>query len=219
MRKPAPIGKRFNRLTVLCEVHRDDPNYQRYAKCKCDCGKITIVNLALLKLGHTKSCGCLHSESATKQAKLLHVQNTRHGMAKKGKVHPLYRVYRNMIDRCYRKKHKQYENYGGRGIKVCKHWLNCFENFRNWALPRWKEGLVLDRIDNDGDYLPSNCRFTTYVVSNNNSRNNIYYKFKGEYLTLTEIARKYDVDYILLFSRVNKGWSIHDAITTPNMHR
>jgi hypothetical protein len=84
--------------------------------------------------------------------------------------HSLYQVWCDMKQRCYNKKIKSYENYGGRGITVCNEWKNSAKAFIEWALPLWREDLLIDRIDNDGNYEPSNCRFITYTESNHNKR-------------------------------------------------
>lgn len=92
----------------------------------------------------------------------------KHGLRK----HPLYNVWWNMKTRCYRKNYKQYKDWGGRGIRVCEKWINNFVSFYNWAIKNGHaKGLVIDRIDNNGNYEPSNCRFVTRAISGQNKRN------------------------------------------------
>lgn len=147
-------GKKFGRLTVL---HRVENNKHGMAvwMCKCDCGvKRTVVSQEL-RNGSTKSCGCLRSETTR-------VSHTVHGF----RYHPVYDVWSNMKTRCL----SDNKNYGGRGIKICNEWLD-ITNFIKWAEENgWKQGLQIDRIDNDGNYCPENCRFVTSKENINNSR-------------------------------------------------
>ena len=127
--------------------------------CKCECGVEVVVLGASLRSGNTASCGCLHKESITKI-------KTTHGLCK----HPLYIVWKNMRIRCTSLGNKSYLNYGGRGIAVCDRWLESFENFYNDVIGGYKKGLQLDRIDNDGNYEPSNCRWVTRNQNQMNTR-------------------------------------------------
>ena len=124
-----------------------------------------------------------------------------------------YKVWSGMKRRCYNAKHKDYKNYGARGIKVCEKWLNDFTEFRNWALTNGcKEGLEIDRIDNNGDYSPNNCRFVTKIQNCNNKRNNHILEYKGEKMTIAEMARKYNIGIELFRTRISKGWDIERAL-------
>lgn len=151
-----PIGQRFNRLTVCSEKYRK--NDKTYVQAICDCGKQIEVHLAKLKNGHTKGCGCMK------------IGNRTHYLSK----HPLYRIWDAMRYRCNNENSSSYKRYGGRGIKVCKEW-EIFENFYNWAIDNnWQKGLQIDRINNDGDYSPLNCRITTPKENSNNRRSTVY---------------------------------------------
>lgn len=135
-------------------------NYLNLVKCLF-CSKIFATSIKdILKI---KSCGCM-------RAKALKLSNTKHGFCGKGNIHPTeYTSWREMKTRCYNKNNKSYKNYGARGIKVCDGWLNSFENFYIDMGPKPK-GYSLDRINNDGDYEPSNCRWATALQQANNRR-------------------------------------------------
>jgi len=157
------IGDRFGRLVVTGEADRhitSTGQIKRIIRCQCDCGRDTKVFLSALRNSKipTNSCGCLQAERA-KNA------NTQHGLSQ----HSLYGKLEGMKKRCYNPKVSGYHRYGGRGIKICEEWLNNFMSFYNWAMANgWKEGLQIDRINNDGNYEPNNCRFVTSAVNNRN---------------------------------------------------
>lgn len=137
----------------------------------------------------------------------------------------IYSVWRSMKKRCYRETDKEYKSYGGRGIKVCDNWKNSFLNFYNWSIENGyieetmlnnRNRLTLDRINNDGNYEPSNCRWVTRDEQDKNRANNFIVEFKGKQYTISELSEMCDIDRTTLYERVAfLGWSIEDAMTRP----
>jgi len=154
-------GKKYGNLTVISFDHIGECR-KSFWLCKCDCGNEIIVTSNHLRKGNTKSCGCITRE-LTKNI------NLSHGLS----YEPLYKTYTTMKSRCYNKNTKAYKDYGGRGIKMCEEWKTDFGKFYNYMtqLPKFgEEGHTIDRIDNDGNYEPSNVRYATAKQQANNTR-------------------------------------------------
>lgn len=188
-------GQRFGRLVVIERADNSADGRARWL-CRCDCGQSKTVLGEHLKKGRTKSCGCAKSESSSKRFK-------KHG----GRNSKLYRIWSNMKDRCNNPDCKVYSDYGGRGIKVCKEWIDDFSAFQKWALANgYKEGLTIDRKDNDKGYSPDNCRWTDRKIQGNNKRNCRYITYKGQRKTVAEWSDIRGIPHDTLLYRLNHGW-------------
>lgn len=188
-------GQRFGRLVVIERADNSADGRARWL-CRCDCGQSKTVLGEHLKKGRTKSCGCAKSESSSKRFK-------KHG----GRNSKLYRIWSNMKDRCNNPDCKVYSDYGGRGIKVCKEWIDDFSAFQKWALANgYKEGLTIDRKNNDKGYSPDNCRWTDRKIQGNNKRNCRYITYKGQRKTVAEWSDITGIPHDTLLYRLNHGW-------------
>ena len=194
-------GQKFGRLTVI-EYSHTDKHGQSYWKCKCDCGNIKVIRGTFFKRGVTQSCGCLRKEISTEV-------HTTHGM----RGHPLYDTWVSMIQRCYNPKRKCYKNYGGRGIKICDGWKNDPHAFCNWAEENgWEKGLTLDRIDNDGNYEPENCRWIINKEQQSNKRNNVFLTVNGKTQTTAQWADELGIRSNKIRWRKKQGWSDYECV-------
>lgn len=198
------VGKRFGRLLVL-EKSNSEKGHVKWL-CLCDCGNKCIVHGTSLKTGNTISCGCYKTENA----KALYSSVRQNDKT-------LYAVWNGIKQRCLNKNNRSYHNYGGRGIKIDETWANNYESFYNWAMQSgYKKGLQIDRIDNNGNYEPSNCRFVSQETQANNKRNVELYTINGQTKSLPQWCREYGQEYFLVRQRVKKlGWSIEKALTCP----
>lgn len=198
-------GQYFGRLEVIRYDHTEKSG--KYWLCHCECGNTKVIKGSLLQNGHTRSCGCLVKERG-------HEMLTKHGLYN---VNPkLHNVWNSMKERCNNPKHHAYENYGGRGIKVCDVWQHDFKAFLEWSMANgYAEGLTIDRINVNGNYEPSNCRWATQKQQANNTRRNKFYEFNGKKQTVTQWAEEKGIGKTTLDSRLKAGWSFEKAITTP----
>ena len=151
-------NRRFGKLTAI-RPQRTNTGLCGWL-CRCDCGKETVVRTTALTSGHTKSCGCY-----AKHLRENGVPHTTHG----NKHSRLYRIWCGMKSRCCNPNVPFYKYYGGKGIAVCEEWQNDFQSFFGWSMANgYEDHLTIDRIDNDGNYEPSNCRWVSVAVQNRN---------------------------------------------------
>ena len=154
------VGDRFGRLVVVEKAPRSGKSALAAYTCLCDCGNNHVAVGAMLTRGDTKSCGCL-ARALSRDRQLKHGLST----------HPLYGVWGLMRQRCTNERGRSFKDYGARGIMVCEEWANSFESFYQWAISHgYSPGLHIDRINNDGNYEPKNCRFISQGMNNRNSR-------------------------------------------------
>lgn len=191
------LGRRYGKLEVIGQARSQNGN-ARWC-CRCDCGFYTIALGNDLERGKVVSCGC-HGKSIRRL----------HGRA--GTVE--YRTWTSMKQRCFNPSNPSYPHWGGRGITVCEDWLDFNQFFMDMG-PRPSKGHSLERIDNDGNYEPSNCRWVKIDVQANNKRRNRVIEFRGRTQTLAQWAKEFGIGWMTLRARLDSyGWSIEDALTT-----
>ena len=192
-------GNRYGRLTVL-GLDRVE-NKKSFWRCLCDCGNHTIVRSDCLKSGTgrpcTLSCGCYNRE---KKSSYIDDRSKE----------KLYRVYYGMLERCNNPNATAYKHYGARGIKCL---FGGYPQFKSWALSNgYKEGLTIDRIDNNGNYEPSNCRWVTMKAQNVNKRNTIRITVNGVRKPLSMWAKEYKLPYTTVYNRYRKGLPVNEIL-------
>ena len=197
-------NQKFGKLTVIERV--SNKKYKVAWKCLCDCGNETIVLTTNLTSKRILSCGCLKLEKLIERSTTHNQRHTK-----------LYEVWKTMKQRCLNPNHKSYHNYGGRGIIVCDEWKNNYQAFYEWSMNNgYKEGLSIDRINNDGNYEPSNCRWADRITQCNNTRQNKPIEINGVSKTITQWSKDYNISANLVRSRYyTQKWDIIKALTTP----
>jgi hypothetical protein len=201
MRRLELTGQRFGRLTAL--------TYQgnKYWQCHCDCGAEKAVLGENLRTGMIRSCGCLRSE-------ITAARSTTHGQARTQKSR-LYAIWTGMKSRCRNPNRERFRNYGGRGVVIYPEWLD-FTPFRDWACANgYVDNLTIDRIDNDGNYEPGNCRWIPMAAQQRNSRRNHLLTFEGKTLPLVEWAETRGLSRYTLSTRLARHWPVEKALTQP----
>jgi hypothetical protein len=208
MRLDDLTGRKFGRLTVLkrSENIRDKTAWL----CVCECGNAKVITADNLKRGVTRSCGCYRD--------YIRIENGRRNGTHHGFGTRIYRIYRGMWQRCYDKNVSQYSRYGGKGIKICDEWLgeNGFVAFRNWSEKNgYQDNLSIDRINNNGDYSPTNCRWATDKEQMNNRNCNVFLCMNGEKHTMAEWSDITGISRATIKSRHRAGWNDVDILTKP----
>ncbi len=195
-------GQRFGRLVVISRV--ENRNHNSRWLCQCECCNTTIVQYGNLTKGSTSSCGCLQREIT---GNLLRT----HGMTKS----KIYRVWCAIKDRCLNSNTTSYRHYGGRGITMCDRWANSFEEFWQDMGSSYQHGLMIERIDNNGNYEPVNCRWATPIEQARNKRNNLIVDSPLGRMTMAELAERSGIKYNTLQTRLYAGWSAEALLRPP----
>lgn len=199
-------NRKFGKLTVK-KLHHEKQCFSkngkkkgilRYWLCECECGKVKVIRTSSLTSGHTKSCGCLYSTQ----------NNQSHSR--------LYKILDGMKGRCYYSKNNRFRYYGAKGITICDEWLDDFKNFYKWAITNgYRDDLTIDRIDVNGNYEPSNCRWVDARKQARNKSDNRLLTYKNQTLCVSEWCVLFGLKYGTLISRIKRGWSVEKALTTP----
>jgi hypothetical protein len=193
--------QKFGRLLVIGYVGTKHERPQWL--CLCDCGKYTVASGKYIRKGKTISCGCFRQE-------VTGAKKRTHGQTQTDE----YIVWAGMCARCRNENHIAYQNYGGRGIKVCNRWQN-FENFLSDMGKRPTSRHSIDRIDNGGDYCPENCRWATVKEQNNNARSNRILDFDGKSMNIAQWADFLDISRSAITNRLRYGWTVERTLSEP----
>lgn len=197
-------GQRFGRL-VLVDIDLQAKSRNKKWICRCDCGNEKSILADTLRAGKAKSCGCLRTEQLVRRYTL-------HGLSKTR----LHAVWRSMTQRCSNPQNKGYKNYGGRGIYVCQEWHD-FAAFFDWAISSgYKNGLSIERVNNDGPYSPQNCKWATRTVQARNTRRNLVAP-NGQ--LWADVANENGIPGSTFRSRIYIGWEISRAATETRRPR
>ena len=189
-------GQRFGRLVVIGRDDRD--SRKTYFNCKCDCGNVKSVRADSLKAGLIRSCGCMKKEQDRTNLAANHLH-------KMSGTRP-YEIWQGIKKRCYNPHDVRYDRYGGRGIKVCDEWRDDFRAFYDWAMQSgYNETLTIDRIDNDGDYCPENCRWSNHQEQARNRSSNIRITIGNATKTLTEWCEIFQLDSKTILARYHRN--------------
>lgn len=204
--------EKYGRWTVISPLKKGPAKAYRLS-CRCECGTVRDVLAYTLRNGTSQSCGCLNREAVSDFCKRT---KTTHGCAQSGKKTKTYNVWAGMRKRCMNRKHSDFPLYGGRGISICERWkgVNGFANFLA-DMGEVPVGMSLDRIDNNGDYCPENCRWADQKTQQRNRRSNRAVTIDGRTLIVTDWAKEFNIKVHTVWSRIRKGWDVHLALTTP----
>lgn len=203
------IDLTFGYWTVLCKSDKKSNNGSVLWRCQCECGTICDVCESSLHLDKSTNCGCKRKAKNKLNA-------TTHGLSET----PLYKIWQGMKDRCYNHSHTSYENYGGRGIKMCDEWKNSFETFYSWAMNSgYEHGLTIERMNNNEGYAPTNCKWATNLEQANNKRNNHKITYNGKTMTIAQWSKFLGVTPGCITNRIARGDTETEAVSTSRRRR
>lgn len=198
------LHQKFGRLSVIGEAGRTKTKNVIW-ECLCECSNIVNVASSHLVSGHTNSCGCYKRQRVLGGI-------TKHGQSMVGKVTSEYKTWSHIKSRCCTKTDAKYPDYGGRGIMVCDRWLESFENFFADMGKKPSPKHSLDRIDNDGNYEPSNCRWGTVEQQSRNKRSNVWLEYKGEKMIMADWAKRLNIRSVDIRWHFSKGKSFKQVV-------
>jgi hypothetical protein len=198
-------GQRFGRVLVGARSTNDDFGRVRW-RCNCDCGSTVVIIGNHLASGNTKSCGCISREKKA-------LRFTQHGYYGT----PTHTSWQTAKQRCFNPNSPEFHNYAGRGITMCQKWANDFAEFLRDMGER-PNGKTLDRIDNDGNYEPGNCRWATPRQQLNNTRRNMVLELNGERMTAIQWSRHLGLSARTIHDRIRKGWTVERVLSTRHRH-
>jgi hypothetical protein len=198
-------GAKFNYLTIIKRV--DNLNGNIMWLCRCDCGTEKIIRGSHITNHKTLSCGCYKDKNTS-------IRNTTHGKSNTR----IYKSWAHMVARCNNPNDNAYKHYGGRGITVCDEWTT-FEGFYKDMGSSYRDGLTIDRINNNGNYEPSNCKWSTYEEQGNNKRNNHIIEYNGISKSIAQWEKELGYPKDLISAILRRKWSVDRAISTPYIKR
>lgn len=198
--------RRFGRLVAVS--YAGTKKGIAYWLCRCDCGNTKIVSRSNLIRGNTQSCSCLQKESSKERLLKFAVK---HGLYNT----KLHNVWHNIKGRCYNKNTPSYHRYGGRGITICDEWKDNFKAFYDWAIENgYREGLTIDRIDNNSSYSPDNCRWISMYEQGRNRCTNTWIEFNGRKMILEDWSKELNIPVSTLKKRI-RHHGVKEAFTVP----
>lgn len=198
-------NQKFNRLTAIRFSHKQEPRYH-YWLFKCDCGNEKTIRKSHVLSNKTLSCGC-YSQDRKNRMKIGAITRD-----------PIHHTWEGIKSRCGNINNPAYKDYGGRGIRICDTWLD-FRKFKEDMGERPSKNHSIDRINNDGNYEPSNCRWATKREQSRNTRKNRNFIINGVTRCVTDWANYYKIDTFLVFLRLRRGWSIKEALNLKNRNQ
>lgn len=196
-------GVRFGRLTAITRFHAR-PDGKAEWVCRCNCGNYAVVLATRLRRGYIRSCGCLGRDTTAQR-------NRKHGLAKS----PEHVIWLAIKQRCFNSNCQAYSYYGGRGITMCERWSKSFAAFLEDMGPRPSRYHEIDRINNNGNYEPDNCRWATRIDQANNKRNSVFLVFNGRRQTAIQWSRELGISRSTIDNRRRKGWPDEQVLATP----
>lgn len=194
-------GETFGRLIAVSLVEREDKWNDHKWLFKCQCGNEKVAGIKQVRSGHTSSCGCLASEVVVKR-------NTSHGLSKNSAT---YRSWKDMRARCNSPSNSDFKDYGGRGVSICDRWNDFGAFFADMG--ERPTGTTLDRIEVNGNYEPSNCRWATASQQANNKRSNHVIEYRGQKRTLLQWCGEFGIDHSKARYRLKMGWALDDVFS------